>query len=99
MLSKKKLRFIIVLPILLFLLFAAAVLLASSLIQKPSVQQFLLAELSKATGYELRTGEIKISFWRGIGLSSDNFEAKSRSGAESIAVSYTHLTLPTKRIV
>ncbi|MBW1705424.1 MAG: AsmA-like C-terminal domain-containing protein [Deltaproteobacteria bacterium] len=104
MLSKKKLRFIIVLPILLFLLFAAAVLLASSLIQKPSVQQFLLAELSKATGYELRTGEIKISFWRGIGLSADNFEARSRSGAESIVASKVRVTLDAgellnKRIV
>ncbi|RLC27659.1 MAG: hypothetical protein DRH32_10000, partial [Deltaproteobacteria bacterium] len=93
MLSKKKLRFIILLPVLLFLLFAAVVLLANSLVQRPSVQQFLLVELSKATGYELRTGVIKINFWRGIGLSADNFEARSRSGAESIVASKVRVTL------
>jgi AsmA-like C-terminal region len=104
MLSKKKLRVIIVLPILLFLLFAAVVLLLNSLIQRPSIQQFLMGELSKATGYELRTGEIKISFWRGIGLSADSFEARSRSGAESIVASKVRVTLDAgellnKRIV
>ena len=104
MLSKKKLRIIIVLPILLFLLFAAFVLLLNSLIQRPSIQQFLLGELSKATGYELRTDEIKISFRRGIGLSVDNFEARSRSGAESIVASKVRVTLDAgellnKRIV
>ncbi len=104
MLSKKKLRAIIVLPILLFLLFAAFILLLNSLIQKPSIQQLLMAELSKATGYELRTGEIKISFWRGIGLSADSFEARSPSGTESIVASKIRVTLDAgellnKRIV
>lgn len=99
MLSKKKLRVIIVPPILLFLLFVAFVLLLNSLIQRPSVQQFLMGELSKATGYELRTGVIKISFWRGIGLSSDNFEARSRSGAESIVASKIRITLDAGKLL
>jgi len=99
MFSKKKLRFIIVLPILLFLLFAAAVLLANSLIQQPSIQQFLLAELCKATGCKLSTGEIKISFWRGIGLSADNFEARSHSGTESIVASKVRVTLDARELL
>ena len=104
MLSKKKLRIIIILPILLFLLFAAFVLLLNSLIQKPSIQTFLLDELSDATGYELRMGGIKITFWRGIGLSADNFEARARSGGESIVASKVRVTLDAgellnKRIV
>jgi hypothetical protein len=102
--SKKNLRVIIFLPILLFLLLAAFVLLLNSLIQRPSVQQFLIGELSKATDYEIRTDDIKISFWRGIGLSSDNFEARSRSGSESIVASKIRVTLDAgellnKRIV
>jgi hypothetical protein len=54
--------------LLAVLLLLAAILLAERLVQFHPVQQWLIERLSAAVGYEIRTGPVNLSFWRGIAL-------------------------------
>ncbi len=83
----KKLRAILIPAFLLLLLFIASVLLANSLIQRPSVQQYLLTRVSEVIGFDLHAGKIEISLWGGIGISAHDLEAKSRLDPERITAS------------
>jgi len=96
---RKKLRTILVPALLLFLLLVALILLLNSLIQNPSVQRYLLGELSKAIKYELSAGQIEISLWDGIGITAHNFKAKSRVGPENIAASRVRVTLNAGELI
>ncbi|HEN20568.1 MAG TPA: hypothetical protein ENN86_00995, partial [Desulfobacteraceae bacterium] len=80
----KKLKAVLLPCLLLFLLFVSIILLLNSLLHKPSVQQYIIKQISQSVGYELRSGDIEISFWGGIGISVTDFEAKSMSGDERI---------------
>jgi len=82
-----KLRPFVVLPTLLFLLFVSLVLLANSLIQKPSVQKAFLDRLSGLTGYEISLDEIELYLWKGLGIRVYNFEAQQREGFGRIRAS------------
>ena len=77
----------IILPVLVILLTIAAFLVANSLITKPDVQRFIIERISDATGFDIRTGEIKLNLWRGIGIFVNELEAKSKEGSESIVAS------------
>ena len=92
MLSKKQ-RAVLVFACLLFLLAGAVVLLIHGLIQKPSVQRYLMAQISRATDYDIRTGRIELSFWRGLGLTARNVKAKSWEGDGEIEASKVTLVL------
>ncbi|MBN1275968.1 MAG: AsmA-like C-terminal region-containing protein [Deltaproteobacteria bacterium] len=80
----KKLKAVLLPCLLLFLLFVSIILLLNSLLHKPSVQQYIIKQISQSVGYELRAGDIEISFWGGIGISVTDFGAKSMSGDERI---------------
>ena len=95
----KKLKAVLFPAILLLLLVIASVLLANSLIQKPSVQQYLLDQLAESTGFELRTGKIEISLWGGIGITAQNLEARSRFAPESITASRITVFLDTRELI
>jgi hypothetical protein len=77
--SKKLRRFVVPLT-LLFLLFVSLVLLANSLIQKPSVQKAFLDRLSGLTGYKISFDEIELYLWKGIGIKAHDFEAHQKEG-------------------
>ena len=74
----KKMRPYIILPVLVILLTIAAFLVTNSLITKPDVQRFIIERISDATGFDIRTGEIKLNLWRGIGIFVNELEAKSK---------------------
>jgi len=78
--DSKKLRPFVVLPTLLFLLFFSLVLLANSLIQKPSVHKAFLDSLSGLTGYKISADEIELYLWKGLGIRVHNFEAHQKEG-------------------
>jgi hypothetical protein len=77
----------IILPVLVILLTIGAFLVTNSLIRKPDVQLFIIEKISNATGFDIRTGEIKLNLWRGIGIFINEFEARSREGSENIVAS------------
>ena len=83
--DSKKLRPFVVLPVLLFLLFVSLVLLANSLIQKPSVQKAFLDGLSELTGYKIRADEIELYLWKGLGIRVHDFEAHQKEGFGKIS--------------
>ena len=95
----KKLKAILFPAVLLLLLVIASILLANSLIQKPSVQQYLLDQLVESTGFELRAGKIEISLWGGIGITAQDLEAKSRFEPESITASRITVFLDMRELI
>ena|GEM_PF-1214852 len=97
--NTKKPRPFVVLPVLLFLFFVSLLLLANSLIQKPSVQKRLLQSLSNWTGYEIRAGEIEVYLWNGIGISVRDFEAHQREGFGEIRASQSIVFLDALRLL
>ena len=99
MLFFKKLKGLLLPAFLLILLFAATILLLNTLIQKKSVQAYLLKEISKMTGYELRAGEIQLSLWRGFGLSVNNLSVISPEGSEKMTAFRVNLKLNAKELL
>lgn len=95
----KKLKAFFLPALLLMLLAVASVLLANSLINRPSVQQYLLGQLAESTGFDLSTGKIDISLWGGIGISAHDLEAKSRFEPESITASQVKIFLDAKELI
>ncbi len=99
MLFYKKLKGLLLPAFLLILLFAATILLLNTLIQKESVQAYLLKEISKMTGYELRSGRIELSLWKGLGLSVNNLSVVSPEGSEKMTVFRVNLKLNAKELL
>ncbi len=85
--DSKKLRPFVVLPTLLFLLFISLVLLANSLIQRPTVQKAFLERLSASTGYTISIDDIELYLWKGLGIRVHDFEAQQKDGAGRISAS------------
>ena len=90
---QKKLRTAMKIGAVITLVFIILVLLAHSLIHKPSVQQYLLDRLSGVIGYEITTGEISLSLWKRIGLTAHDVRAKPHIGEGSIEASRVTFTL------
>lgn len=90
--SPKRLRALLGPTFLLLLLCVASVLLLNSLIQRPSVQNYLLKKVSDAIGFELSTGKMEFSLWGGIGVSAPDLKAVSRLGPEGIIASMIRVT-------
>ena len=84
---------------LLFLLFAATILLLNTLIQKESVQSYLLEEISKFSEYELHSGRIELALWGGLGLRIRNLSVISPEGSEKITVSILNMKFDTGELL
>ncbi|OPX34725.1 MAG: hypothetical protein B1H11_10270 [Desulfobacteraceae bacterium 4484_190.1] len=78
----KKTKLVILPAFVLFLLFISSVLLLNELIHKPSVQRYLLEQLSRAVNFEFHTRKMEITFWGGIGITLHDIEARSLVGPE-----------------
>ena len=89
----KKMRSIIVLPLLGVLLTISLLLFASYILQRPSFQKLVIERISDATGYDINTSEIDLSLWRGIGISVYGLEARSREGFEKVIASKVNISL------
>jgi len=95
----KKIRPFAVSAILLVLLFVSILLLTNALIQKPSVQNFFISQLSDAIGFQIRTRKIELSLWQGIGIAAYGLEARSRSGPERITASKVRIILDAGQLI
>ncbi|MDQ1335989.1 MAG: AsmA 2 protein [Thermodesulfobacteriota bacterium] len=95
----RRLRSILFLTFLLFLLFFGSVLLLHSLIQKPSVQDYLLQRLSEAVGYEIHANRIQLIFWKGVGIQARDFEVRTPGDVKAIAASRIRITLSLPELV
>ncbi len=84
---------------LLFLLLAAAILLLHTLIEKQSVQAYLLKEISSSTGYALHSGRIDLALWRGLGLSVHDLSMRSPDGSGKMTVARLDLKLQVKELL
>ncbi len=82
--TRRRMRALVVGPLLLVLLLASVVLYAHYLLHKPSVQEAIVERLALFTGYQIQTGQIELSLWDGIGLLAHSFEAASPEGAERV---------------
>ena len=56
----------------------------NSLIQRPSVQHYLLSQLSKGLAYEISSGPVEFSFWKGLGISASNVHVNLPGGYDRI---------------
>ena len=95
----KRLKSILIPLLLLFLFFIGSLLLLNSLIQRPSVQHYLLEQVSKVIGYEIDSGPIEFSFWEGIGISARDFEVKLPEGHNKIAAARIMFTLDLRELI
>ena len=95
----RRLKSILFLTLLLFLLFSGSVLLLHSLIQKPSVQDYLLERLSEAVGYEIHANRIQLIFWKGIGIGARDFEVRAAGGVKTVAASRIRVTLSLAELI
>ena len=92
-------RAYIILPVLVILLTIGAFVVSNSLIRKPDVQRFIIERISDATGFDIRTGEIKLSLWRGIGIFVNELEARSRVGSENIVASRVIIIFDARQLL
>ena len=97
--SPKRLRSLLVPLFLLFLLFIGAVLLLNSLIQRPSVQSYLLEQLSEAVGYEIDAGPIEFSFWEGIGINARDFKIKLPESPDKIEAARIRFNIDLRELL
>jgi len=95
----KRLRSILVPLFLLLLFFIGSILLLNSLIQSPSVQHYLIGQVSKVVGYEINSGPIEFSFWEGIGISARDFKVKLPGGYNNIAAARIMFRLDLRELI
>jgi hypothetical protein len=95
----RRLRSILFLSLLLFLLFSGSVLLLNSLIENPSVQGYLLERLSKTAGYDIHASRIRLIFWKGVGIRARDFEVRGAGGAKEVAASGITVTLSLPELI
>lgn len=95
----RKIRVLALPAVLLVLLFISLILFAHTLIQRQSVQAFLVGRISDAIGVDIRTQKIDLNLFGGIGLSIQGFEAKSRKEGEYIAAERVRVLLDTGDLI
>ena len=95
----KRLRSILFTLFLCFLFFIGSLLLLNSLIQRPSVQHYLLDQVSKVVGYEIDSGPVEFSFWKGIGISARDFKVKFPGGDNKISAAGIMFNLDLRKLI
>jgi hypothetical protein len=95
----KKIRSLTIPVILLTLLFISILVLANALIQMPSIQKALIDRVSYTIGYDIRTREIELDLWRGIGILIHDFDAKSRHDSNSFSASRVRIILDVRELI
>ena len=95
----KKIRYVAVPALLLILLLISILVLANTLIQRPSVQKYLVQRISNFIGIDIRTGEIEVNLLGGIGILVHDFEARSRHGNDSITSARVRIILDGTELI
>jgi len=95
----KRLRPLLLLTFLLLLFFAGSILLLNSWVQNPSIQEYILEQLSKTVGYEVHAKQIQLLYWKGIGIRARDFEVRFPDGARKLAASKIRLTFSLPQLI
>lgn len=95
----KKIRSFTITFLLLAILFISVLALGNAFIQMPSVQKALIDRIAIAIGYDIRTGEIELDFWRGIGILIHDFDAKSKNNNNAFSASSVRIVLDARRLI
>jgi hypothetical protein len=82
--------------LLLLILFAISIIiLINTLINSRPVQRFFMNRLSNNIGIDIKTGDIRLNFFRGTGLLINNFSALTRNGEGSIKAAQVNIIFDT----
>jgi hypothetical protein len=95
----KKIRSFTITLLLLAILFISILALTNALIQMPSVQKALIDRIAKAIEYDIRTGEIELDLWRGIGILIHDFDARSKNKNNAFSASSVRITLDARELI
>ena len=95
----KKIRSFTIPLLLLAILFISILALGNAFIQTPSVQKALIDKVANAIGYDIRTGEIELDFWRGIGILIHDFDAKSKNNNNAFSASSVRIILDARELI
>lgn len=89
----KKIRRIAKTTLLLTLLLCSVLLFLHVLIQRPSVQDFLVKKLSDLTDSTIRTAKIELNLWKGVGILVQGLEAGKKRGGGGIRAAKVRIVL------
>ena len=95
----KKIRSFTIPLLLLAILFISILALANAFIQMPSVQKALIDRIANAIGHDIRTGEIELDLWRGIGILIHDFDARSINNNNAFSASSVRITLYARELI
>ncbi len=95
----KKLRRIAKTGLLLALLFFSVLLFLNFLVQRPSVQDFLVKRLSDLTDSTIRTARIELNLWRGIGILVQGLEIGKNRGQAGLRARKVRIILGAGHLI
>ncbi|MBW2095810.1 MAG: AsmA-like C-terminal region-containing protein [Deltaproteobacteria bacterium] len=97
--SQKRIKSLLFPGILLILLVCTCVLYADFLLQRPSVQRFLVKKVSEAAGYDVKVESFRIYLWRGLKITAHGLTATARNRKEHITASIARIGLDGKALL
>ncbi len=97
--SQKRIRSLLFPGILVVLLVCVCVLYLNFLVQRPSVQRFLVEKISKAAGYNVEVERFRVSLWRGLTITAQGLSASSRDRNEHISASIARIGFDGKALL
>ncbi len=95
----KKLRPILISFFILIFIGISLILLANYILYKPSVQTYILKQLSKNTKYDVQAEDIRLSLEHGIGFTARNITADSRELNETVEATSLRVTVSLKALI
>ncbi len=89
----KRLKWAVRIGFLLVLLSVSFLLFLEILLNRPGIQRFLIREISRATGYEIETGDLHVYLGPGLGFSAEDVQVKWAGGAFGMEASRARVGL------
>jgi len=99
MMFNKKIRKFIIPPVLVLLFFLSILILANTLIQRKSVQEYLISRIFQGSGLKIKTGKIEIDLLGPLGLSIEDFEALLNKTTGSIKAPRVNVVFDIRRML
>ncbi len=82
-----KRRIILITLLLLLVLAVASALMFNTLLQKSTVQSYILKQASRETGYDIRADRMTIHLWKGLGIGLHEVTVSANAEVKSFAAS------------
>ena len=96
---QKRIKSLLFPGVLLVLLVCACFLYLNFLVQRPSVQRFLVEKISKAAGYNVEVESFRVSLWRGLTITAQGLSASSSDRNEHISASVARIGFDGKALL